>query len=270
MKFWYQFTADASKHPRFVAALHQHAERVGSPGTQITVHGMDADLGHGLLQADVILCPAVYTSIVVPLFLRNAWKAQQQGYDAFVIGTFAEPVLRELRSLVDIPVVSAFEASMLAGCTVAPTMALLVLSEQTVPYVQASIERHRLAARVSGIQLVDSVMLETDLDHEFEAPAAYLERFKAAARKAIAAGADAVIPAEGMVAAIVAANGLQEVDGVPVIDSVGVSILAAEHAITLRHRLGLKPSPLRADTQPRAAAMGALRPIWSGVPHDDR
>jgi Asp/Glu/hydantoin racemase len=264
MKFWYQFTADATKHPSFVAALHQHAERIGSPGTHITVHGMDADLGHGLLQADVILSPAVYTSVVVPLFLRNAWKAQQQGYDAFVIGTFAEPVLRELRSLVDIPVVSAFEASMLAGCSIAPKMALLVLSEQTVPYVEASIERHRLASRVSGIQLVASMMLETELEREFEAPAAYLERFKAAARMAIAAGADAVIPAEGMVAAIVAVNGLQEVDGVPVIDSVGVSILAAEHAITLKQRLGLKPSRLRAYTRPTAAALAALGPTWSG------
>lgn len=265
MKFWYQFTADASKHPSFVAALHQHAERVGSPGTRITVHGMDRDLGHGLLQADVILSPAVYTSVVVPLFLRNAWKAQQEGYDAFVIGTFAEPVLRELRSLVDIPVVSAFEASMLAGCTVAPKMALLVLSEQTVPYVEASIERHRLASRVSGIHLVDTVMLETSLEREFEAPAAYLERFKAAARKAIAAGADAVIPAEGMVAAIVAVNRLQEVDGVPVIDAVGVSILAAEHATTLRERVGLKPSRLRAYTRPTAAAQAALGLLWSGT-----
>jgi allantoin racemase len=264
MKFWYQFTADAAKHPSFVAALHQHAERVGSPGTHITAHGMDADLGHGLLQADVIMSPAVYASVVVPLFLRNAWKAQQQGYDAFVIGTFAEPVLRELRSLVEIPVVSAFEASMLAGCSIAPKMALLVLSEQTVPYVEASIERHRMAARVSGIHLVDSVMLETALEQEFEAPAAYLERFKVAARKAIAAGADAVIPAEGMVAAIVAANGLQDVDGVPVIDSVGVAILAAEYAITLKQRLGLKPSRLRAYTRPTPAALAALGPIWSG------
>jgi allantoin racemase len=264
MKFWYQFTADARKHPSFVAALHQHAGRIGSPGTHITVHGMDADPGHGLLQADVILSPAVYTSVVVPLFLRNAWKAQQQGYDAFVIGTFAEPALRELRSLVDIPVISAFEASVLAGCSIAPKMAFLVLSEQTVPYVEASIERHRFASRVSGIELVASAMLETELEREFEAPAAYLERFKAAARKAIAAGADAVIPAEGMVAAIVAVNGLQEVDGVPVIDSVGTAILAAEHAITLKQRLGIKPSRLRAYTRPTPAALAALGPTWSG------
>jgi Asp/Glu/hydantoin racemase len=265
MKFWYQFTADAAKHPAFVAALRRHAERVGSAGTQVTFHGMDPELGHGLLQADVILSPAVYASVVVPLFLRNAWKAQQQGYDAFIIGTFAEPVLRELRSLLEIPVVSAFEASMLAGCSVAPKLAHLVLSEQTVPYVQASIDRHGLASRVSGIHLVDEVMLETTLDQQFEHPGPYLERFRTAARIAIAAGADAVIPAEGMVAAIVAVNGLQEVDGAPVIDAVGVSILAAEHAITLTQRLGLKPSRRRAYTRPTPAALAALGPHWSGA-----
>lgn len=264
MKFWWQSTVDYAKHPSFVAALQRHAARIVSPGDTVSFHGMDADLGHGLPQADVILSPAVFASIVVPLFMRNVLKAQQQGCDAFIIGTFAEPALRELRSMATIPVVSAFEASVLAGCSVAPRIALVTLSEQTVPYLEASIARHRLATRISGIQLVDRVMVETTLDQQFEAPEAYLERFRAATRSAIAAGADAVIPAEGVVAAIVAVNGLREVDDVPVIDAVGVAILAAEHAVTLQRRLGLHASRRRAYTSPTAAAMAALGPLWTG------
>jgi hypothetical protein len=49
-----------------------------------------------------------------------------------------------------------------------------------------------------------------------------------------------------------------------VIDSVGVAILAAEYAITLKQRLGLKPSRLRAYTRPTPAALAALGPTWSG------
>jgi len=264
MKIWWQSTVDYAKHPSFVAALQRHADRIVSPGTQVTFHGMDADLGHGLPQADVILSPAVFTSIVVPLFMRNVLKAQRQGCDAFIIGTFAEPALRELRSLAEIPVVSAFEACVLAGCSVAPRIALVTLSEQTVPYLEASIVRHELATRISGIELVDRVMVETSLDQQFDAPAAYLERFRAAARSAIAGGADAVIPAEGVVAAIVGVNGLREVDDVPVIDAVGVSLLAAEHAVTLQQRLGLQASRRRAYTRPTPAAMAALGPHWTG------
>ncbi|HEY2256474.1 MAG TPA: aspartate/glutamate racemase family protein [Variovorax sp.] len=264
MKLWWQSTVDYARHPSFVAALERHASRVASAGTTLTFHGMDADLGHGLPQADVILSPAVFTSVVVPLFMRNLRKAQQQGCDAFIIGTFAEPALRELRSLADIPVVSAFEASVLAGCSVAPRIALVTLSEQTVPYLEASIERHRLATRISGIRLVDREMVETSLDEQFAAPEPYLERFRAAARLAIADGADAVIPAEGVVATIVGITGLREIDAVPVIDAVGVSILAAEHAVILKERLGLQASRRRAYTRPSPAAMAALGPLWTG------
>jgi allantoin racemase len=257
MNIWWQSTVEYAKHPSFVAALQRHAARIASPGAEVTFRGMDADLGHGLPQADLIRSPAVFSRVVIPLFFRNLLKAQEQGYDAFIIGTFAEPALRELRSLAEIPVLSAFEASVLAGCSVAPRIGLVTLSEQTVAYLEASIARHRLQSRISGIELVDRVMVETTLDQQFEAPGAYLERFKAATRAAIGAGADAVIPAEGVVAANVGSNGLTEVDQVPVIDAVAVPILAAECAVTLKQRLGLKPSRHRAYTRPTPAALAA-------------
>ncbi|MDB5827409.1 MAG: hypothetical protein JWQ73_1629 [Variovorax sp.] len=257
MKFWWQFTIDPAKHSSFVNALQGYSKKVLSPGVEISFHGMEADLGRGLSQTD-ILSPPIYASTVVPLFLRNAIKAQREGYDAFIIGTFAEPVLRELRTLCAIPVISAFEASVLTACTVAPRIGLLGLSAETIPFLEASIERHRIASRISGIYMIDRVMTEKSLDQQFAAPKEYLERFTASARLAIAAGADALIPAEGVVAAIVAVNGLREVDGVPIIDSCGVPMLAAEHAIVLRQRVGLQVSRLRAYPQPSDSAVDVI------------
>jgi len=49
-----------------------------------------------------------------------------------------------------------------------------------------------------------------------------------------------------------------------VIDAVGVSLLAAEHAVTLQQRLGLQASRRRAYTRPTPAAMAALGPYWTG------
>jgi allantoin racemase len=254
MKFWWQFTVDAARHPAFVDALQGYARRIVSPGTEVSFHGMDPDIGRDLSQTE-ILCPPVYASTVVPLFLRNALRAQREGCDAFIIGTFAEPVLHELRSLCAIPVISAFESTVFTACSVAPRVGLLGLSAETVPFLEASIERHRIGSRVSGIHMIDRVMTERSLDQQFAAPEEYLERFRAGARKAIAAGAEAVIPAEGVVAAIVAINGLRDVDGVPVIDSVAVPMLAAEHMVTLKQRLGLQASRPRAYAQPSARAI---------------
>lgn len=106
--------------------------------------------------------------------------------------------------------------------------------------------------------MIDRVMTEVSLDRQFASPAEYLERFKTRARAAVAAGAEAVIPAEGVVAGIVGINGLREVDGVPVVDSVGVPLLAAEHRLTLARRLGLQVSRKHPYPRPSAAAVEAI------------
>src|SRR5690606_28335375 len=112
-----------------------------------------------------------------------------QGYDAFVIGTYAEPALRELRSLVDIPVVSAAESAMFTAFTVGPKVAMIGLSRETVPFIKASIARHQQAARVSGVYIVADVMTERTLNAQFDDPGPYIEQFKNTARIAIEDGA---------------------------------------------------------------------------------
>lgn len=258
MKLWYQSSVDYSRHPSFVSALKAHFARIASAGVEVTVHGMDPDIGHGLPQPDIIRSPAVFMNTVVPLYMRNVRKAEAAGYDAFIVGTYAEPALVELRSLAGIPVVSAAESTLLTGCSIAPRIGLVTLSQLVVPFLEASIARHGLAHRVSGIHLVDQQMLETSLDAQFASPAAYIERFRAAARVAIAAGADAVIPAEGVVAAIVAVNGVTEVDEVPIVDGIGVPLLAAEMAVAMKERLGIEQSRRVAYTRPSPAALKAV------------
>lgn len=108
MKFWWQFTVDPEKHRSFVEGLDAYSRGIMSPGTEVTFHGMEAEFGRGLSQSD-ILSPPIYLRTVVPLFLDNALRAEREGYDAFVIGTFAPPVLPELRVLCSIPIVSAIQ-----------------------------------------------------------------------------------------------------------------------------------------------------------------
>lgn len=258
MKIWYQVSVDFAHHKTFAHHLHAYANHVASPGTTVTVHGMDPEIGRGLPQADVLLSPASYHQAIKRLFLRNARKAEAEGYDAFLIGTYAEPALRELRSLVDIPVVSAAESTLTTAFTVAPRVAMIGLSQQTVPFNRASVTRHRFGERVSGIYTVNDVMLERTLDQQFDAPQDYIDQFLAAARIAIAEGADAIIPTEGVVATIVGVNGITEVDEVPIIDGVGVPVICAETAITLRRRLKIGPSRKRAYVRPSPEALKVL------------
>jgi hypothetical protein len=65
-------------------------------------------------------------------------------------------------------------------------------------------------------------------------PAAGCEAFRAEARKAIARGARVLIPAGGPLNMFFVDHGLREVDGVPILDILAVSIKAAEQAIALK------------------------------------
>ncbi len=258
MKLWFQSSVAYDQHPTYERVLHDYLNANASSGTTVTVHGMDNRFGHDLSMPDIIGSPAAYISTVIPLYMDAVLTAEREGYDCFIVGTYGEPALTELRSLASIPVVSAAESSLLIGCSIAPKIGLVTLSKLIVPFLEASLERHKLGHRVSGIHLVDEVMLERDLDKLFASPQAYLDRFRAAAREAIAAGADAIIPAEAMLATIVARNDVRVIDDVPIIDGVGVPILYAEMAVTMKQKFGIEQSRRTAYTRPSTAAMSSI------------
>lgn len=254
MKIWYQSAVNFEDHPNYMAALNRHAKRVQSPGTETVFHGRSLDFGSELLMPDIINSPIVYHSVVMPQFISSLLEAERSGCDAFVIGSYSEPLLPELRSLAKIPIVSISECTFFTACTVAQKVGIVTLSKLVVPYIEKSLEHHRLEDRITGIHLVDEDMAEDALDQQFAAPGPYLDRVRAAARVAIAAGAQTVIPAEGLLAVIASENGLTEVDGAPIIDAVGTSILSAEFAVALKQRTGVAQSRLAFPPPTEAAA----------------
>ena len=71
-------------------------------------------------------------------------------------------------------------------------------------------------------------------------PEPYLGCFVGAATRAVADHADAVIPAEGILAEIVAANGVTSVDGAAVLDGVAIPVAYAEMLVKLWRGTGLR------------------------------
>jgi hypothetical protein len=76
----------------------------------------------------------------------------------------------------------------------------------------------------------------------FSDPTELIEKFKTAARKLIAQGADVIIPGEAPLNVLLARNGVTEVDGVTVMDSLGTWVKHAEMMVDLRRLCGTKPS----------------------------
>lgn len=257
MKIWYQSTLNFAFHPNYERALAAHFERVASAGTQVVLNGRSGAFGCDLDGRDVFGSPVMYHAVVAPVFVRSLLAAEKAGADAFVVASFSEPILTELRSLANIPVVSMTEASFMAAAMSAHKVGFVTLNEMVVPFIDKSISLHKWKDRVSGVHLIEGAVSEAELDAEFPTPDPYLERLIAGARKAIAAGAQVIIPAEGVLAVMAAENGLREVDGVPVVDAIATSILFAELAVALKQRTGVAQSRV-AYQLPSATARALL------------
>ena len=240
MRIWYQSAVEMAGASTYREALQRHAQRVADPGTVVEVHGVDGGTWAGQQPSRLFGCPAVFLAALGPALLRNAVHAAREGYDAFVIGTYIEPFLRELRAAVDIPVISSLEATLLVGCSAAHTIGLVTLNEPLLWSLRTSIERHRLGARVGAILSMEPQLTEAEIIGLLAEPDAYLERFRETARRAISPHADAIIPAEGILAEIVAAGGITTLDGATVLDGVGIPIAYAEMAVKLWQRTGLR------------------------------
>jgi Asp/Glu/hydantoin racemase len=240
MRIWYQSAVEMGGASAYRDALSHHAARVADPGTVIEIHGVDPGTWAGRQPSQLFGAPAIFLAALGPALLRNAVRAERAGYDAFIIGTYIEPFLREVRSAVDIPVVSSLEACMLVGCSTAHTIGLVTLNEPLLWSLRTSLERHRLGTRIGPLLSMEPQLLEAEIIGLLAEPTAYLDRFRDTARRAIAAHADVIIPAEGILAEIVAAAGITEIDGAAVLDGIGLPIAYAEMMVKLASRTGLR------------------------------
>jgi Asp/Glu/Hydantoin racemase len=107
-RIWYQSFTDPDVDRPYFTRLGTYLRSVSSPGCEVEVFGIQPGARHPHPVTEFRCAAQV---------IANALTAQQQGYDAFVIGHFPEPGLAEARSAVRIPVIGLGEATMLHACT---------------------------------------------------------------------------------------------------------------------------------------------------------
>lgn len=227
MKIWHQSFTDLETFPRYAQTLRSHAQSVVPPEVRVEIHG---------------LAPQTYPASVAPMnynaypYLRYhnglqvcqaAITAESQGYDAMALGCFFDPALREARSLVNIPVVSLSETSVFTACSMGRRFAMISLSEFQAQHTEDLVRDYGLTSRLAGIfDMSPSISL-----FELESDAGSIrERFEAACRKAIAQGAEVIIPGDGVLNAFMVRSGIVQIEHCVVMDPLGALF---HHAIYL-------------------------------------
>ena len=241
MKLWHQSTIELGANDHYSGALRRRAKLVLGEAATIETFGLPPGTYHGRPPSKACGNAFIYHRILDRI-IDQAFEAEQQGYDGFVIGSFSEPFLTEIRSAVNLPVTSVLETSLLVGCSLGGKLAFVTTSPNVDGMVKKGVALHAMGTRVSDVFSLEPAFAGPPLHGAFADPAPMLESFARAADRALANGADVLIPAEGILAIILANEGVTWCKGAPVMDVFGVTWSYALMLARLRSCSGLKVS----------------------------
>lgn len=237
IRIWHQSFTVLSDLGAYDAALKAHFKRVARPDTEVVMHGMRPGTYPSNYPGSDIRYAAVQHLHSLQ-FVQAGVTAEREGFDAYAISTLPDPALREIRSLLRIPVVGYGESAMLTSCLLGSRFAVMVFISELTDLIAHNVRRYGLAERFAGVS--DVGFRFADVLKGFAEPQPLIERFRTAARQRIAAGAEVIIPGEAPLCVLLASQGISEVDGVPVLDSLSCWVKHAEMLVDLKRQSGVQ------------------------------
>jgi allantoin racemase len=265
IRIWHQSFADLSQLPGYATMLAEHATASCAPGTTVGVHGVSP----GTFPDGI---PPVHMHhyrwakhLITIQIVENAIRAEKDGYDAFALSCFIDPGVDLARSVVSIPVISSLETSLILAGTVGTRFGMITLDRDTAAAQWELVRGYGAAARVLALEPLDPPVTETDLDAAFTGSPLLVERFRDHAERLVAAGADVIVPAEGLLNTIMTRHQLREVLGSPVLDSYGGLLNFAEMLVGLRRRSGLATGRRAAYARPADQVLEHLRAVTASA-----
>src|SRR5688572_11587183 len=205
MKLWYQSMSRQKAWGEYNAALARILDSVRDPDTEIDVHGI-TKIGGTTPQFHYL--DYLETGEV----LANVQTAMRRGYDAFLIGNVGDPGLQAAREIADIPVLSLGEASFHLACMMGRSFSLVTINEKFTQRIVDNIGHYGLAARLSAVNRmqVDRLLNLNAGFRDARSRRKIVQQFMKAADANIEAGAEVIIPAGGVVMALLADAGIHE------------------------------------------------------------
>lgn len=226
--------------PAYGEALERHLRVISGPNTTVDVHGVaPGTYTPGHTAADIARSPYLM-SLHVHQILDAARDAVRDGYDAMAITILQDPGLREARSLVDIPIVGYGEVATHVACMLGRRFSVVLFNPELRDLIEEEVVRLGLAGRAAPHVLVEADY--GDVVEAFARPGRLVDAFTAAARQALAGGADVLIPGQTLMAEVLWQNGVHRIDDAPVVDALGVTIKMAELLADLRRTSGVSAS----------------------------
>jgi len=253
---WQSSTA-IHRFPAYAKEIEAHGARVLSPGSSLLVRGVSEGTNELHYRAfDFMNNTQLFDSVV---------NAERDGCDAVAVGCFLDPILDELREIVDIPIMSLAETGMHLACMLGKRFSVLTYTASLNEKFYAELV-HKYGLQERAAPLVSFELPLEELEAALAGDATdCLNRVREAGRKAIAGGAEVLLLGCGLLNLVAVRNKLTNVDGATLLDVSGALMKMTEAMVVLRRVSGVsisrsgfyaKPKPELLDKTLRLYARG--------------
>ena len=209
MRIVYVVPAPMGRTPEGAAEMARRGELLreyAAPGTEVDI--IDVPQGPASIES-------MYEEYIsIPATAERVLEAEEQGYDAAIVGCFGDPGLDAFRELTDMLVVGPGESSFLAAAMLGHSFSVVTVTASVIASTKREVRNAGVGDKLASVRVVETPVLELAQDR-----GATLEKLAAEGRKALEAdGADTLVLGCMTMGFLGVAEELSQRLGVPVVN----------------------------------------------------
>jgi len=241
-----------------LAVVHINAEKGSEPYTEMVtevfnkVKRPETEIVHRWARlkraSDTVFgYPYLLNSVDV---IHNILQAGRDGLDGAMVACSGDPGITEARTLLDIPVVGPWEATLHLASSYAYRFGVVTVEDRAwADTCHSLIVRNGLADRCVGVQRIDTPSAKA-FTQGFVDPQPLVDDIRRQAEKLIEKGAGAIVIGSAGLSTMAAASGLHSLEGgIPVFETLTVGLKTLEMRVDLTQKGGLPPASRTGYTQ---------------------
>ncbi|MBF6170406.1 aspartate/glutamate racemase family protein [Nocardia blacklockiae] len=230
MRIRFQKHAVEGRAPLLDKLYADHLAKVSDPTTEIEIRTLPPRLYSTELPEDLVGYGKIGL-LFADYFARTAVAAERDGCAAWITGAGQDPGLAAARVRTTIPVVGYGEATWQLARQERHRLGLIGFIPHLVEPITDNIAAAGAALASYDVVEDGPALVSRALAGDF---GPFVAAYTAAAERAAAAGAQWLVPAEGIPNELLVHLEIRELCGLPVVDPGGLAVKTAEHLVKLR------------------------------------
>ena len=176
MRIWYQVVSSRKRLPSFLEEVQRQCDAVSSPGVTVEVRGTD----HGGNGDQFYSVRHLHGAEMLQMAQRE-FAADRR--DVYAMANCLDPVVDELREVLDAPVITFMEAGCFLASLVGDRIGIVAPNTKMVPRLTSIVEHYGYGRKLVGLGALNCDHIP-EFDGMFADPALAAEKLAGDARKA--------------------------------------------------------------------------------------